>query len=224
VNPCRMGAHCRGRSAAQEPAESTSRGLCLACERHGRYAIGHLPHVYVDLAVQLGVSYPGQGGSGVRVVRIDPPVPLRLEIEAMMAKIKSTLEIWEWDVRYRAQLSTVPQKNVRAGHVVQRAATTLVTHYSVLLALRLPASALDGVDGVVTLTGLHHRASSLAGKTELWEWRELPCPGEPVSNGCGAYKLGQWIGSNKIECDNCRWWCTIDEYRVYATTFSPPRR
>jgi hypothetical protein len=204
--------------------EATSRGLCLACERHGQYAIDRLPHVYVDLQAQLGVTYPGQAGESIRVVRVDPPIPLRLEVEAMMAKVKATLEVWEWDVRYQARLSSVPQKNMRAGYVVQRAARTLVTHYSVLLALRLPASALDGVDGIVTLTNLHHRASSLAGRTELWEWRELPCPTEPTASGCGKYKLGQWIGSSKIECAACHWWCTIDEYRVYATTFEAPRR
>lgn len=219
-----MGKHCRSRTA-EEPGEATSRGLCLACERHGRYAISRLPHVYVDLATQLGMTYPGQAGSSeVRIIRVDPPIPLRLEVEAMMARIKSTLEVWEWDVRFQAKLSAVPQTGMRSGFVVQRAASVLVTHYSVLLALRLPASALDGVDGIVTLTGLHHRALNLVGRTELWEWRELPCPGEPTSNGCGKYQLGQWIGSEKVECAACHWWCTIDEYRVYATTFAPPRR
>ena len=223
MTTCRMGVHCRARSGDQ-PAEATSRGLCLMCERHGRYAISQLPHAYVDLATQMGVGIAGNSGSGVRITRIDPPVPLRLEVEAMMARIRVTLELWEWDVRYQARLSVVPQKGVRAGVAVQRAATTLVTHYSVLLALQLPASAMDGIDGVVTLTNLHHRAQGMAGRTEQWEWRELPCPGEPVSDGCGKYQLGRWIGSNKIECAACHWWCTIEEYRVYATTFVPPRK
>lgn len=225
MTACRMGEHCRTRSATQEPAEATSRGLCLACERHGYYAIGRLPYVYVDLATQLGVTYPSQGGgSGVRVVRAEAPLPLRLEVEALMTKIKKTLETWERDVRFQAKLSVTSQASARSGFVVQRAAVTLTTHYSVLLALRLPASALDGVDGVVALTGLHHRGLSLAGRTELWEWRELPCPGEPVSNGCGKYQLGQLIGSEKVECASCHWWCTLDEYRVYATTFAAPRK
>lgn len=223
MTECRMGAHCRARTGDM-PAAATDRGLCLACERHGQHAISRLPHVYVDLATQLGVDIATGGGSGVRIVRIDPPIPLRLQVDAMMAKIKSTLEVWEWDVRFQARLSPAPQRGVRAGVAVQRAAQTLVTHYSVLLALQLPAAALDGVDGVVTLTNLHYRATKLAGRTEQWEWRELPCPGKPLADGCGKYQLGQWIGSNKIECAACHWWCTIDEYRIYATTFVPPKK
>lgn len=218
MTKCRMGKHCR--APAQEVG---SHGLCLPCERHGRYAIGRLPRMYVGLAAQLGVDIAVGGGSGVHVRRIDPPIPLRLEVEALMVRIRSTLEVWEWDVRFQARLSTASQANVRAGFVVQRAAGTLTAHYPVLLALQLPASALDGVDGVVSLASLHHRAMEMVGETERWEWRELPCPQEPISNGCGQYRLGQWIGSSKIECAACHWWCTLDEYRTYATTFTMPR-
>lgn len=221
---CRFEEHCRQLDhTTAEPAQATDRGLCLACETHGKWAIGQLATDYVGLSVQLPRTSPSIGGTGVTVKRAEAPIPLRPEIDALMRRIVSTLDTWERDVRYVARLST-PAGNVRPGWLVNRATRTLTEHYSALLALRLPASALIGADGVVALTALHHQAAAVVGESRTWEWRQLPCPAAPLSDGCGEMSLGQWIGSDRVECAGCGWCCTTAEYSMYVSTLIPRSR
>lgn len=217
---CRAGSHCRGRTGIN-PAQATSRGLCLACERYGRYAIGKLPEDYTILSLNIGKGSSGFG-AGIPSHRAEAPIPIRVDIDALMARMRRVLLTWERDVRYAARLSVVPPWGVRHGVEIDRATGILVEHYSVLLALQLPHSALDGIDAVMELTDLHHRYRKLIGEAALWEWRELPCPSSPFSDGCGAQSLGFWVGTNRVECVECGWSCTLDEYRSYAMTMIPP--
>ncbi len=221
-NSCRMGMHCRTRDNAGNPGIATDRGLCLPCERHGLYAISMLPEDYVVLSIHLGKSGSVFGG-GIPSSKSEAPIPLRIDIEALMTRIRQSLLTWERDVRYLARLSDVPQNGVRYGVEVDRAARTLAAHYSVLVSLQLPHSAIDGVDGVIELVGLHFRSKSIVGEARAWEWRELPCPGEPLSDGCGKHSLGQWLGSDVVVCPECGWSCTLDEYRTYVFTMIPPK-
>lgn len=222
--PCRRDRFCRSRDPrTQEPAPATDRGLCLPCEAHGRDAIASLPEDYVLLKTSLAAS-TAVSNSGIRVRAVEAPIPLRVDVEALMRTIAGTLVEWERDVRYAARLSPIPDGGIRDGTAVARGAATLVTHYSALLALRLPASAQDGVDGVNALTDLHHASLSLVGAARAWEWRELNCPSEPLSDGCGKGLLGRWLGDERVMCPLCQWSCTMDDYAIYVMTFIPPKR
>lgn len=189
----------------------------MLCERYGLFSIKRLPIDYLNLGARLG-KVGGAFGGGIPQHRAEAPIPLRLDVEALMSKVRMTLLTWERDVRYVANLSPAPQKGVRDLVAVNRAATTLSLHYYRFLSLCVPAAALDGVDGVVELIGLHRRCADLLGESLHWEWRQMPC------GMCGATSLGQWIGADNVECVKCGWFCSLSEYRTYVMTLVPPTR
>lgn len=246
---CRMGDNCRGYVEGQ-PADDVGRGLCWPCERHGQHAIGLLADDWRHLAAEVGKDASRQGLGGMPTAsRPEAPVPLRLDIDAFARQIAWTVETWEVAVRERVGLADVADRRVavsttgatvraaaRPELAVSRGVGVLVAHYSVLLALPptaylaypvdesapVPAE-LDGPGAVVELVDLHYRALAVLGMTRRRESRPLPCPPQPA--GCGmAGMLGHEKGSGVVDCGNCGWWCSLDEYAEYTATFQPPPR
>lgn len=241
-----MGEWCRRRDPrTRQPAEATSRGVCLACERHGEFVIMQLPGDWFALSSELAKPLVGFSTAEVRVKQVEAPLVLRVEIDEAMRRIVWALETWEIEVRRRVKLSAIPEGRCRPHATVLRAADLLANHYSALLALEpvkhvAYSGALevgDGLDAIAELVGVHHRSRLLTGESRVWEKRRVPCP-PPVLNergeltrggGCGQETLGEWIGEGTlghriIQCSNCGWQCTIEQYSTYVTTFIPPDR
>lgn len=237
---CRFGAYCRTRTQ-DGPGEATARGFCWPCETHGRYAISLLPDNYLGVVQRL---VPGATGSAGPIPsgRVEAPIPINEAADELMRAIAWDLIVWETAVREVARLSDVPEKGVRPYVAVVRGAQTLVDHYSVLLAIRSNPHLSygdqaddgspdpDGLDGIVRLTSLHHRARGFLGLNARRESRRLPCPApaDPENptedDGCGMYELGTYLGTNLVDCYGCGWKCSLDDYAGYATTLTPPVR
>jgi len=234
------------------PGPADARQFCWPDERHGQFAIGELVADWVGLMQRIGKDAGRQGLGGIPTARAEAPIPIHEHVEALTRQIAWTLDVWAQPVRERARLYEDPrgyehqgEQRTRLGVAVQRDANTLSTHYSVLLALdvveyyayeTLEQAEADGPDAVVQLVGLHHQARAVLGVTRRREKRDLPCPPKP--HGCGQSQLGEvhgsghhyydstaggWMtGPNIVDCSHCGWWCTSDEYAVYAMTFVPP--
>jgi hypothetical protein len=228
---CHLGVRCRRFDRrTRTPALATDRGLCYTCERHGQHAIRQLVVDYMMLAQELP---PGSAGiaSGSHTKPDEAPLPLRADVDSMMREIHWMLIRWEIAVRLAARLSPAPCP-VRMGVDVARSSSTLDTHYSVLMALgptlygnytTFEWTRRSGLDAIADLADLHYRAEVLIGLPPRREHRVLPCPGPPISDGCGDTELYTYIGSgahgesNEVRCATCGWRCTMDQYMIYAS-------
>lgn len=231
-----MGQHCRTKRG-DAPGDATDRGFCLPCERHGQFAISQLPEDWSRLHAMIAAG-GGGFGAGIPTNRIDPPIPLRVNVDQLMREIAWTLVAWELPVREKARLSEVAEKQVRPEVEVPRAARCLVVHYDVLLSLApidyldyaLGPDTLDGLGAVGRLVRLHHLARAAAGESRRFEPRILPCPPEPISSGCGDYALVEIVGeggdgqANPVVCQTCGWATNADEYAAYARLLIPQGR
>lgn len=222
--PCRRGFRCRNPYAPYN-----GHGLCYSCEAYGRESIKQFPADYRELAEEI---YPLSTGLGSEISgsRVDPPLPFRSDIDAQMRHIRWMIVSWVPLVRAQAKLTNVSLARVNHEAVVAWGAQVLQDHYAVLLALDTAVQLsyrtgrvvpMDGVQAVIEMIEVHQRTPRLIGMSRVWEEREMPCPKPPLSNGCGSRTLGTYVGSGKVECVQCGWYCTLDEYAEYVLTNIP---
>jgi len=211
-------------------APVTEHGLCTWCERRGHFTIVDLARDYVELRNEL-VPGIAQGGTPSRVLRVDAPLPLRMDVDEQMRNIHWVFR--EWSGHVRKVMSMTPIGHMAHGHVVAIATATLRDSYPVLLSLRDveyedywtgDILAGDGADAVIQLMDAHVRARRLLGLARTWEERKMPCPSEPLGNGCGRWTLGTWVGSGIVECRSCSWSCSQSDYERYVFTMVPAGR
>lgn len=244
LDVCRYGPHCRSRDGDQ-PGDADGRGLCWPDERAAAFAISQLFGDWRQL--HQAVTVLGAGGiSGIPANRAEAPIPLNLTADVLMRHIAWDVTTWATVVRDVARLAEVPERGVRPHVAVARGVETLTAHFSVLLALRptdyLPYGGeetmsgrqlpdeMDGPAAVIALTDLHHWTRSMIGLTRRREPRALPCPApvDPCNptnrDGCGQPTLVFYIEhmNDRIDCTNCGWSCSLDEYSAYVKTLVPP--
>lgn len=132
--PCARGERCASRDRNGEPALGP-RALCTADRDILHRVIEQLPELYLELWMRLGLKGSPDGprvsGGGKT-----PPTPLRLDIEALMARMSGTLAVWEERVRVVANLDldSIGQRR-RHGVAMTSMCRTLAAHLDVLLAL-----------------------------------------------------------------------------------------
>jgi hypothetical protein len=238
ADPCRFGPHCRARVKGA-PAPAESRGLCLACELHGLHILRQFPGAYTALVRELGKDAGRSGLGGVPSTAVEAPTPIREHIDALVREIVHDLTTWEIPVREVANLSEAPERGVRFGVAVNRAARTLVDFFSVLLALPLTAhvpygacgvdemAELDGPGAVVHLAALYHRVERTLGLTVAREPRPGPCPNcrlEEITHpdGMVTTALVWTVGDSDVCCRNCGWTIRAQDYTGYMMAFTPP--
>lgn len=180
------------------------RGLCRTCETTGRAAIEQLPKVYLGLLPLVWeMRSPARHDTGRIAAVFGPSEPIDLDADALAGEIAWTAGQWEEIVRDRARLST------EAAGYPAASCELLAAHYAVLLAApRWPITFYDrgigewdGIDAVLALTSLHHRAETRIGEAAVT--KQLPdlCP------DCGRAHLRQRDGSDTVWCPEChtRW-------------------
>jgi hypothetical protein len=217
------------------PAPAGTRGLCRACELHGAHILTQFPKVYAALAAELGKDAGRSGLGGLPTRRAEAPVPLRLDIDALVREIVHDLTTWELPVREVARLSEVPERGVRFAVAVNRACKTLGDFYPALLALPMTAyvpygggvAELDGPGAVVHLASLYYRAERRLGTQVAREPRHGPCPNcwldeIPHPDGSKTTALVWTVGDPDIVCRNCGWTIRIQDYTGYLMAFTPP--
>lgn len=212
-------------------ALATESGLCIGCHKHGQHAIRELVRDYEMLAYELIPWSSGQSLS-VFVKRTEAPVPLREGIDAMMREIHWTLTQWAKQTALAVRINRQLWRGTKFDDRIREASALLDAHYLGLLGISsceiIDYHTIDfmeatGLDGVGELIRVHAHARSMLGLPPHRELRVLPCPAEPLSNGCGEYRLYTLIGSgatgesNTVRCDNCGWTCNADQYAAYAS-------
>lgn len=221
---CVMGDLCR------TPEVSTSLGsLCESCEKRGKVTIGSLLSDYIALSEELAPT-GATLGAGVGSNRVDPPLPVRMDVDAQMRHIRWIVVRWAPRVRNMARLTPLDFEGAAHRAAVEVGLQVLQDHYNDLLThptvviqdYRSGAwTSMDGPGAVVEMARIHRRSRLILGITRVWEEREMPCPGEPLSDGCGERTLGTYIGSGRVECARCGWFCTTDDYAKYVLTNVP---
>lgn len=214
---CRRGEYCTDYEMVdgkrQGRAINATQGLCDTCTRHCERAIAALPGDYVSLNLALG---RGSNGSGdlISMTR-EPPVPIRLHIEALQQDIVSEANAWA------ASVATVLNRrwvrHARVGKQLDQACGLLVRFPSVFLALRDETHLMwdhdvrqqvvrDGLDGALALLQLHHRAGQALGAVTLVHRLPVPCP------ACECLALEREDGTDVIDCTECARRFTVEEY------------
>jgi hypothetical protein len=247
LDVCRFAGDCREPGGDGGGGTTGGRGLCYPDELHGQWVIGQLPRLYVDIHAEVGKD-AGRNGLGAPIgsgggMKVDPPTPINLGMDAAAREIAWTLQVWAapvWDLLPRTEAARLHEDASRWP--VARAARLLVAHYPVLRSLG-PTSHYpyvrdgtepavredDGPGAIVALVDLYRRSRSILGETRRFELRHLPCP-RPAGDddpdragGCGLEgTLLHEVGTDRVGCCRCGWECTTAQYDLYALTFIPP--
>lgn len=192
-------------------------GLCPSCERVTETAIRELPADYVQLHRMIGKVK--RVGSDLVSGSRELPVPLALDVEALLAEIVHESTCWAESVSevIGADVDTQSLRGYRDAVLVQFAAEHLADHLTVFLALRdvvhlgwadgqRTTTERHGHEGAIALLALHHRVRSYTGQTRLTHRLPAPCP------RCERLTLQRHDGDDLVECATCAHRMTWDTY------------
>lgn len=206
---CRQGRKCKARvknndgtfrGAGVERPES----LCRPCEDNAFEAIWQLGADWDELSIAL-TEPRTTADQGQYVSRsAGHPVPLRVDVDAVMVDI--VMELVRW-VRVLTKGDPLPSDS---GECVKRSVTILGAHKGTLIDLpprdfsdwnrrgdALTSVSLDGVDAVLRLAKLHARALAVLGQSQTRIWLPDPCP------ACGRKSLSPSTNQEHISCQGC---------------------
>lgn len=196
-------------------------GLCHACRDKLRDAIRHLTLDVAELTMLMPSGGGGVGGQRVGYTP-EPPLPIRVGIEALRAEIDNEVQVWVEVVAERlgVEWDTEGARRSRIGHRVQRAVDLLAVSTDTLLGLPpVELSAwidgepvwdhdldcqdvieTDGVQGAMRLMTLHHKAFLAAGRAKLVIHLDARCM------HCDQRTLVRENGASSVVCrsDQCR--------------------
>lgn len=217
---CRLGRRCKD-SEPHPDGELVGAGverpdsLCAACERAAFDAIKELSNDYQALAV--AVHQPRGRIDGPKITRTsDRPIPLPLDVLTLMDAIDD--ETLRWTVRLTRgdPLPGSPAARVeRCVAILGSNLGTLVDMPRGRVSVWLPhpwggdvdgAAEFDGVEAVLRLAELHHRARCVLGLTEVTTWLAEPC------HVCGLRTLTVSAEQGTVKCRNCRQVWDQDEF------------
>ncbi len=205
---CRQGHRCKARhrdTAGHTHGAGVERAgtLCHSCETHAFDAIRHLDDdesllYQMRLTGQAHTSGPKVSGSSER------PIPIPLGIDTLLTEI--TEETTRWANR-------LPGEGILT--LICSSLGTLIDLPSQLMTVWRPHpdggddityATLDGVDGILRLARLHHRAQSVLGLIETTTWLNESC------HMCGYRMLTSSLEHALIQCRNCRNCWDQDEF------------
>lgn len=232
MTPCLAAERCRLYDPDTKTAgDATNTPLCDVDLDHAARALPLLVHDYRDLEQLL----PRSIGQNLRVDRsapsLDPPVPIRLDVEALQRRIWHLATTWAEVLADRHRLSD-PPVNVRDGFAVAWAVGILtpraqnlarlgpvqVVNYGgeeVTVFRTVTLSYVPGALGLLHLAAAHQHARSMLGLTEpVYE-----LPGHCQAKGCGRAELRVKDGSDTVWCDRCGAQMTRDDYDRYGNLF-----
>lgn len=222
------------RDGQPEPCpEPTGRPLCDTHLAGAARDVPLLVHDWRDLEQLLPRSI-GEWSDGLPRGGGEAPIPLRLDVEALQARIWWLATCWAEVLTGLHRLADPPVR-VRQGFAVQWAVGVLAPRVDVLvmvgpvemvsypgadpdLAVRHGAvelSYVDGARGLLDLAWAHQLARSVLGLTEP----VYVLPGRCQVKGCGAQELRVKDGSDSVWCDRCGAAMTRDDYDRLGNVF-----
>lgn len=187
---CRAGRRCAARSGKLAAATTKQHTLCTACVTAIQAARDRLPAVQEAVRVFVGIKPVTAQTSKVSATK-EPQSPLNLAAETMVTDIDEVLSrVGNYLIR---DLVSQPRQRFKTW---RRDAEQLVYW--------------DGVDLALQVRAVHARAVSLLGFEPQWQVRPAPCW------SCQLPSLGQFIGSETVECSTCGARKTVADYQRYC--------
>jgi hypothetical protein len=192
------------------------RAFCPACETVLGVALAGMPGLYAELREIIGDPAQGADETWVRVSRVDPPMPLRGDVEAALTDIEHVIFGWEHRVRTVLGMPPAPYAGWDIAPArVAGACRLLRDRLPVLLALavepmRQPDGTtldLGGADAGLAVLDVHHRADRTATPHRPVYVVPVPCP------RCAAPWLTRRGGDEDVWCGACRSTIPAVEYQ-----------
>lgn len=187
---CRAGKVCAARSGDTAAATTKKDTLCPACIETIQQCRDRLAVTQEAVAVFVGIKPVTVQQSKVAATR-EPASPLNLAAETLVTDIDEALSrVGNYLIR---DLVAQPAKRFKAwrGDVEQ------LVYW-------------DGVDLALQVWSVYRRAMKLLGFERQWQRRSAPCW------SCDLPCLGQFTGSETVECSNCGERKTFADYQMYC--------
>ena len=186
---CRSGKHCAGRTKDGPAITAKFDSICAACIQDLQRQVDELPHLAVALRAFLGVTPKTALQSRVKSTP-EPACPLDPRVDELLTDIEDVIDRTD---------------GLRVADLVQQPAMKFIVWFKD----QRRETYLTGIDRALAIRRVHARANAILGFDRIWVKRHAPCP------QCGLPTLGTFIGDSKIECRDCAFVMTLDEYSQY---------
>ena len=194
---CRSGRQCVGSS--QDGAAITARydTLCQGCVRDLQRRYDELPHLATALRVFLSVTPKTALQSRVRSTP-EPACPIDPRVDELLIDIADVIDRCD---------------GLRVQDLIQQPIMKFILWYRDTRSARY----LSGVDRALDIRRVHARANNILGFDRIRVKRHAPCP------ACGLPTLGEWIGDSNIDCSDCEFIISRDDYEKYCSELRKPK-
>lgn len=191
---CRSGRHCVGRSQDGPAITAKFDSLCSGCVRDLQRQYDELPHLAIALRIFLGVTPKTALQSRVKSTP-EPACPIDPRVDELLIDIADVIDRCDaLDVR----------------DLMQQPAMKFIVWYRDTRREKY----LSGIDRALAIRAVHTRANAILGFDRIRVKRHAPCP------ECGVAALGEWIGDSNIDCSDCEYVMTRDDYDKYCLELS----
>lgn len=187
---CRSGRHCVGRSKDGPAIIARHDSICSGCVREIQRQLEELPHLAIALRVFLGVTPKTALQSRVKSTP-EPACPIDPRVDELLIDIADVIDRVD---------------GLRVQDLIQQPIMKFIVWNRDTRRERY----LSGVDRALAIRLVHIRANAILGFDRIRLKRHAPCP------ECGLPTLGQWIGDSNIDCSDCEFIMTLDDYDKYC--------
>lgn len=191
---CRSGRHCIGRSKDGPAITAKFSTICSGCVRDLQRQHDELPHLAAALRVFLGVTPKTALQSRVKSTP-EPACPIDPRVDELLIDIADVLDRCD---------------NLQIQSLIQQPTVKFIVWFRDTRREKY----LSGVDRALAIRAVHTRANAILGFDRIRLKRHAPCP------ECGLPALGQWIGDSTIDCSDCEFIMTLDDYDKYCLELS----
>lgn len=168
--------------------------LCGRCVGDLQRQHDELPHLAVALRVFLGVTPKTALQSRVKSTP-EPMCPIDPRVDELLIDIADVIDRCD---------------GLRVQDLVQQPIMKFIVWKRDSRAEKY----LSGVDRALAIRLVHARANAILGFDRIRLKRHAPCP------ECDMPGLGQWIGEGNIDCSECEFIMSLDEYDKYCLKLS----
>jgi len=186
---CRSGKHCAGRTKDGPAITAKFDSICAACIQDIQRQLDELPHLALALRAFLGVTPKTALQSRVKSTP-EPACPLDPRVDELLTDIEDVIDRTD---------------GLRVADLVQQPAMKFIVWFKD----QRRETYLTGVDRALAIRRVQARANAILGFDRIWVKRHAPCP------RCGLPTLGTFIGDSNIECRDCAFVMSLDEYSQY---------
>jgi hypothetical protein len=174
---CRSKYRCVAHTSDGAALTTRQNTICTACIVDIQRRYDELPHLAAALKTMKGGSTKVDYESKVNASR-EPGTPLNLHVMALLDDIASVLRMVD-------------------GYQIRDLVMLPAREYLIWVREVEQLKELDGVDRALRVQRLHQRLTHMVGLAPVRDARAAPCP------NCGENLLGQWGGTEVIDCQGC---------------------